>query len=43
MLPLKYLAGYPEDLQSQVREAIRQGHLGHDVAPEVSRNTRGTY
>ncbi len=27
MLPLKYLAGYPEDLQSQVREAIRQGHL----------------
>jgi predicted metal-dependent hydrolase len=27
MLPLKYLAGYPVDLQSQVREALRQGHL----------------
>ncbi len=27
MLPLKYLAGYPEELQSQVREAIRQGEL----------------
>lgn len=27
MLPLKYLAGYPEELQSQVREAIRQGQL----------------
>jgi hypothetical protein len=25
--PLKYLAGYPEDLQRQIREAIRQGHL----------------
>ncbi len=27
MQPLKYLAGYPEDLQRQIREAIRQGQL----------------
>jgi len=27
MLPLKYLAGYPEALQNQVREAIRHGRL----------------
>ena len=27
MPPLKYLAGYPEDLQREIREAIRQGHL----------------
>jgi predicted metal-dependent hydrolase len=25
--PLKYLAGYPEDLQREIWEAIRQGHL----------------
>jgi len=27
MLPLKYLAGYPVELQNQVREALRHGHL----------------
>jgi len=27
MLPLRYLAGYPEDLQRQVREAIAQSRL----------------
>ena len=27
MQPLKYLAGYPEDLQREIREAIRQRHL----------------
>ena len=27
MQPLRYLAGYPEPLQRQIREAIRQGHL----------------
>lgn len=27
MPPLKYLAGYPEDLQREIWEAIRQGHL----------------
>ncbi|MEF8703372.1 MAG: YgjP-like metallopeptidase domain-containing protein [Candidatus Accumulibacter sp. UW26] len=27
MLPLKYLAGYPEEVQNKVREAIRLGQL----------------
>ena len=26
--PLRYLAGYPEDTLAQVRELIREGHLG---------------
>ncbi len=28
MLPLKYLAGYPADVQLQVRQLIEQGRLG---------------
>jgi UTP pyrophosphatase len=31
MLPLKYLAGYPEDVQAQVRELIQQGRLSDSL------------
>ncbi len=30
-LTLKYLAGYPEDVQAQVRELIEQGRLGDSL------------
>ena len=39
MLPLRYLAGYPEDLQQQVREAIAQGRL----APMLRSRYPGTH
>ena len=32
MTPLKYLAGYPEDLQQRVRELMGQGRLGSMLA-----------
>ena len=32
MTPLKYLAGYPEDLQQRVRELMGQGRLGPMLA-----------
>jgi len=32
MEPLKYLAGYPEHLQAQVRDLIGQGRLGEILA-----------
>ena len=33
MLPLKYLAGYPADVQLQVRQLIEQGRLGDTLTP----------
>ena len=48
MQPLKYLAGYPEDVQAQVRQLIQQGRLGdslrqrYDGAHEV-RTDRALY
>jgi UTP pyrophosphatase len=31
MFPLKYLAGYPDDVQARVRELIAQGRLGDSL------------
>ena len=36
MPPLKYLAGYPEDVQFQVRQLIEQGRLGDRLRERYS-------
>jgi predicted metal-dependent hydrolase len=38
MAPLKYLAGYPEDLQQRVRDLMGQGRLGPMLAEKYAQS-----